>query len=321
MIILAACAAGFILDLFFGDPAWIYHPIRIIGHLISGLEKKLYKEGVSPGSLRRRGTLLWIGTAGIATLVPCLLLWAAFQIHPVLYFLLQSFWCWQLLATKSLKTESMKVKQALDTGTIEDGRKAVSMIVGRDTKSLTEEGVVKAAVETVAENTSDGVTAPLLFLALGGLPLGMVYKAVNTMDSMVGYRNERYRWFGTAAARLDDVLNWIPARLSGLMMCLAAALLPGCSGRRALRVFFRDRRKHSSPNSAHTEAACAGALQLQLAGPNYYFGQLVDKPTIGDDQRPVEALDILRAGRILYATAFFALLLFCGVPLLILLFP
>ena len=188
MIILAACAAGFILDLFFGDPAWIYHPIRIIGHLISGLEKKLYKEGTSPESLRRRGIILWIGTAGIATLVPCFFLWAAFQIHPVLSFLLQSFWCWQLLATKSLKTESMKVKQALDTGTIEDGRKAVSMIVGRDTKSLTEEGVVKAAVETVAENTSDGIIAPLFYMMIGGAGLGFFYKAVNTMDSMVGYK-------------------------------------------------------------------------------------------------------------------------------------
>ena len=161
---------------------------------------------------------------------------------------------------------------------------------------------VKAAVETVAENTSDGVTAPLLFLALGGLPLGMVYKAVNTMDSMVGYRNERYRWFGTAAARLDDVLNWIPARLSGLLMCLSAALLPGCSGRRALRVFFRDRRKHSSPNSAHTEASCAGALGVQLAGDAWYFGKKVSKPTIGDGLRPVERADVARACRLMYAT-------------------
>lgn len=174
--------------------------------------------------------------------------------------------------------------------------------MGRDTQRLDEAGVVKAAVETVAENTSDGVTAPLLFLALGGLPLGMVYKAVNTMDSMVGYRNERYRWFGTAAARLDDVLNWIPARLSGLMMCLAAALLPGCSGRRALRVFFRDRRKHSSPNSAHTEAACAGALGVQLAGDAWYFGKKVSKPTIGDGLRPVERADVARACRLMYVT-------------------
>ena len=186
MIILAACAAGFILDLLFGDPAWIYHPVRIIGHLISGLEKKLYKEGALPESLRRRGTFLWIGTVGIATIVPCLFLRAAFQIHPLLYFLLQSFWCWQLLATKSLKTESMKVKQALDAGTLEDGRTAVSMIVGRDTKSLTEEGVVKATVETVAENTSDGIIAPLFYMLFGGAGLVFFYKAFNTLVSWVG---------------------------------------------------------------------------------------------------------------------------------------
>ena len=171
---------------------------------------------------------------------------------------------------------------------------------------------MKAAVETVAENTSDGVTAPLLFLALGGLPLGMVYKAVNTMDSMVGYRNERYRWFGTAAARLDDVLNWIPARLSGLLMCLAAALLPGCSGQRALRVFVRDRKKHSSPNSAHTEAACAGALGVRLAGDAWYFGKKVSKPTIGDDLRPVERADVARACRLMYATELLTLAVLLG---------
>ncbi len=247
--------AGFILDLFFGDPAWIYHPIRIIGHLISGLEKKLYKEGTSPESLRRRGTLLWIGTAGIATLVPCLLLWAAFQIHPVLYFLLQSFWCWQLLATKSLKTESMKVKQALDTGTIEDGRKAVSMIVGRDTKSLTEEGVVKAAVETVAENTSDGIIAPLFYMMIGGAGLGFFYKAVNTMDSMVGYKNDRYLDFGRTAARMDDLFNLIPARLSAFLMIGAAGILGLFDSRHysmanAWKIYKRDRHNHKSPNAA-----------------------------------------------------------------------
>ena len=313
---------GVVLDWLLGDPHWMPHPVRWMGRAITWLEGVLRR--VFPGTPageRLAGALLallipaafgggsWLLLEGLRGLSPCLA-W------PV-----EVWFTYQLLAARALQKESMAVCPPLAAGDLAGAREAVSRIVGRDTQRLDEAGVVKAAVETVAENTSDGVTAPLLFLALGGLPLGMVYKAVNTMDSMVGYRNERYRWFGTAAARLDDVLNWIPARLSGLMMCLAAALLPGCSGRRALRVFFRDRRKHSSPNSAHTEAACAGALQLQLAGPNYYFGQLVDKPTIGDDQRPVEALDILRAGRILYATAFFALLLFCGVPLLILLFP
>ena len=315
MMILAACAAGFILDLLFGDPSWIYHPIRIIGHLISGLEKKLYKEGTSPESLRRRGTILWIGTAGIATLVPCLLLWAAFQIHPVLYFLLQSFWCWQLLATKSLKTESMKVKQALDTGTIEDGRKAVSMIVGRDTKSLTEEGVVKAAVETVAENTSDGIIAPLFYMMIGGAGLGFFYKAVNTMDSMVGYKNDRYLDFGRTAARMDDLFNLIPARLSAFLMIGAAGILGlfdsgHYSMANAWKIYRRDRHNHKSPNAAQTESVCAGALSVRLAGNAWYFGKLYEKPYIGDDIRPIEREDIRRANRLLYGTAVLGLLVF-----------
>lgn len=315
MMILAACAAGFILDLLFGDPAWIYHPIRIIGHLISGLEKKLYKEGTSPESLRRRGTLLWIGTAGIATLVPCLLLWAAFQIHPVLYFLLQGFWCWQLLATKSLKTESMKVKQALDTGTLEDGRKAVSMIVGRDTKELTEEGVVKAAVETVAENTSDGIIAPLFYMMIGGAGLGFFYKAVNTMDSMVGYKNDRYLDFGRTAARMDDLFNLIPARLSALLMIGAAGILGLFDSRHysmtnAWKIYKRDRHNHKSPNAAQTESVCAGALSVRLAGNAWYFGKLYEKPYIGDDIRPIEREDIRRANRLLYGTAVLGVLVF-----------
>ena len=194
------------------------------------------------------------------------------------------------------------------------------MIVGRDTDRLDETGVAKAAVETVAENTSDGVIAPLLFLVLGGAPLGMLYKAANTMDSMVGYKNNQYLYYGRAAARLDDVLNWIPARLAGVLMCLGAVLC-GYDGRGAWRIFLRDRKQHKSPNSAHTEAACAGALGVQLAGSNYYFGKLVEKPTIGDDLRAVEAFDIVRAGRLLYATAFLALFFFCGVPLLVMLFP
>ena len=315
MMILAACAAGFILDLLFGDPAWIYHPIRIIGHLISGLEKKLYKEGTSPESLRRRGTLLWIGTAGIATLVPCLLLWAAFQIHPVLSFLLQGFWCWQLLATKSLKTESMKVKQALDTGTLEDGRKAVSMIVGRDTKELTEEGVVKAAVETVAENTSDGIIAPLFYMMIGGAGLGFFYKAVNTMDSMVGYKNDRYLDFGRTAARMDDLFNLIPARLSALLMIGAAGILGLFDSRHysmtnAWKIYKRDRHNHKSPNAAQTESVCAGALSVRLAGNAWYFGKLYEKPYIGDDIRPIEREDIRRANRLLYGTAVLGVLVF-----------
>ena len=298
-VLLAAAA----LDWLLGDPAWMPHPIRLMGWTISRLENGLRR--LFP---RTPGGELLAGGVLVLTMVllfgggSLLLLAALYALSPAAGTAAEVWLSYQLLAARALQKESMAVCPPLAAGDLAGAREAVSRIVGRDTQRLDEAGVVKAAVETVAENTSDGVTAPLLFLALGGLPLGMVYKAVNTMDSMVGYRNERYRWFGTAAARLDDVLNWIPARLSGLMMCLAAALLPGCSGRRALRVFFRDRRKHSSPNSAHTEAACAGALGVQLAGDAWYFGKKVSKPTIGDGLRPVERADVARACRLMYVT-------------------
>ena len=191
---------------------------------------------------------------------------------------------------------------ALKRGDLEGARKAVSMIVGRDTQHLDETGVTKAAVETVAENTSDGVVAPLLFAAIGGAPLGLAYKAVNTLDSMIGYKNDAYLHFGRFAARQDDLWNFLPARISGVAMVLAAYLL-GFDGKNAARIFCRDRLCHKSPNSAHTEAACAGALDIQLAGDAYYFGVLHHKPTIGDPLRPVEAEDIPRAGRLMNAAA------------------
>ena len=318
---LLALLTGFCLDLLLGDPHWAPHPVRAVGVLIAALEKLLRRLfPKSPGGELAGGAAPVALTIAIPTGLTALLLWGCGLLSPWLAFAAEALLCYQLLAAKSLRDESDKVYEALKAGDLPGARHAVSMIVGRDTERLDEAGVAKAAVETVAENASDGVIAPLIFLALGGAPLGMLYKAVNTMDSMVGYKNDRYLYFGRAAARLDDALNFLPARIAGVLMCLGGAAA-GYDGKNAWRIFRRDRKRHKSPNSAHTEAACAGALQLQLAGPNYYFGQLVDKPTIGDDQRPVEALDILRAGRILYATAFFALLLFCGVPLLILLFP
>ena len=318
---LLALLIGFCLDLLLGDPHWAPHPVRAIGALIAGLEKLLRKMlPKSPSGELAGGVALVLLTLAIPTGLTVLLLWACNLVSPWLALAVESLLSYQLLATKSLAAESRKVYDALKTGDLDQARYAVSMIVGRDTALLDEAGVARAAVETVAENASDGVIAPLIFLAIGGAPLGMFYKAANTMDSMVGYKNDQYLYFGRAAAKFDDILNLIPARVAGVLMCLGGAAA-GYDGKNAWRIFIRDRKNHKSPNSAHTEAACAGALQLRLAGPNYYFGQLVEKPYIGDDQRPIEPLDILRSGRILYATAFFALLVFCGVPLLILLFP
>ena len=318
---LLALLIGFCLDLLLGDPHWAPHPVRAIGALISGLEKLLRRLlPKSPAGQLVGGGVLVVLTLVIPTGLTVLLLWACRLVSPWLALVVESLLSYQLLATKSLAAESRKVYDTLKTGDLDKARYAVSMIVGRDTASLDEAGVTRAAVETVAENASDGVIAPLIFLAIGGAPLGMFYKAANTMDSMVGYKNDKYLYFGRAAAKFDDILNFIPARIAGVLMCLGATAA-GYDGKNAWRIFKRDRKNHKSPNSAHTEAACAGALQLRLAGPNYYFGQLVEKPYIGDDQRPIEPLDILRSGRILYATAFFALLIFCGVPLLVLLFP
>lgn len=304
---LAALLTGYVLDLIFGDPRQIYHPIRIIGNLIAVLEKGIRKvfPKTSKGELAG-GTMLVVLVVLICTAVPAALLGLAAWIHPVVYWLLASFWCWQILATKSLKTESMKVYAPLKEGDLPAARRAVAMIVGRDTERLTEEGVAKAAVETVAENTSDGIVAPLIFLALGGPALGFFYKAVNTMDSMVGYKNERYLYFGRTAARLDDMLNFLPSRISAWLMILAAAIL-GMDGKNAKRIYLRDRKNHASPNSAQTEAVMAGALRVQLAGDAWYFGELYKKPTIGDPFRAVEPEDIVRANRLMYLTSALAL--------------
>ncbi len=309
---LAALLTGYVLDLIFGDPRQIYHPIRIIGNLIAVLEKGIRKvfPKTSKGELAG-GTVLVVLVVLICTAVPAALLGLAAWIHPAVYWLLASFWCWQILATKSLKTESMKVYAPLKEGDLPAARRAVAMIVGRDTERLTEEGVAKAAVETVAENTSDGIVAPLIFLALGGPALGFFYKAVNTMDSMVGYKNERYLYFGKTAARLDDVLNFLPSRISAWLMILAAAFL-GMDGKNAKRIYLRDRRNHASPNSAQTEAVMAGALRVQLAGDAWYFGELYKKPTIGDPFRAVEPEDIVRANRLMYLTSALALAV-CGI--------
>ncbi len=307
-----------LLDLILGDPRWLPHPVRWMGRTISALEPFLRRafpkthagERIAGGALVLLMAVLFGGGS-------VLLLRLCGVASPWLAWGVEVWFSFQLLSARDLQAESMAVYPPLKSGDLEGARAAVSRIVGRDTSVLDGSGVAKAAVETVAENTCDGVISPLIFLFLGGLPLGMAFKAVSTLDSMVGYRTPKYQYFGTAAAKLDDVLNFVPARLSGILMCLGAALLPGCSGRRAWRSFWRDRKKHASPNSAHSEAACAGALGVQLAGDAQYFGTLVRKPTLGEPVRPVEPEDIARACRLMYATEGLTLLLLAGIGLLL----
>lgn len=313
---LAACAAGLLLDLLFGDPVWLYHPVRLIGNWISWGERQLRK--VCGTHLTAAGGVLWVLTAGMAFVIPFGLLALAGRIHPVLRFLLETFWCFQILAAKCLASESRKVYDRLKARDLPGARKAVSMIVGRDTEKLTEEGVTKAAVETVAENTSDGVTAPLIYLLIGGAPLGFLYKAVNTMDSMLGYKNDRYLYFGRIPAKMDDVFNYIPARVTALLMIISA-FLTGLDGKNAWKIYRRDRKKHASPNAAQTESVCAGALGVRLAGDAVYFGKLYKKEFIGDALRSIEPEDIIRTGRLMYAAELLTLILGGGLKLALIL--
>ncbi len=296
-----AFALGTFQDFLIGDPHWLYHPVRLIGLLISVLEKIF---------LKNKKKFFW----GIMTVI--IVLFSTFVLTGILiagtYFInrylglvTEAIMTYFILATKSLKYESMKVYRALKDGSLEDGRKAVSMIVGRDTENLCEEGVIKAAVETVAENTSDGVIAPMIFTAIGGPVLGFLYKAVNTMDSMIGYKNDKYIHFGRAAAKLDDFVNFLPSRISAVLM-IAASALGGrdFDAKNAHKIFKRDRFNHASPNSAQTEAACAGALGLKLAGDASYFGKVVKKPFIGDEIRKIELDDIKRVNKLMVVTAY-----------------
>ncbi len=312
---LAACAAGFFLDFIFGDPVWLYHPVRLIGKGISFGERQLGKlcgRNESEHGLIAAGAVLWVCIAGLSFLIPLGLLILAQKIHPMLRFALETFWCYQIVAARCLCKESGKVCDRLKADDLPGARRAVSMIVGRDTENLSAEGVTKAAVETVAENTSDGVTAPLIYMLIGGTPLGFLYKAVNTMDSMLGYKNDKYLYFGRVPAKMDDVFNYIPARITALSMT-AASFLCGLDGKNAWRIYKRDRRKHASPNAAQTESVCAGALRVRLAGDAVYFGRLYKKEFIGDAVRQIEPEDIKRAGRLMYVTAFLMLLVFGAV--------
>lgn len=318
---LYALIGGFLLDLVLGDPHTPYHPACIIGKYISGYEKllrkHLLKDNAGEKLQKRAGIYLVVLVLITATLIPALLLMAAYWMHPYVGLGAEMIMCYAVLAARSLQTESMKVYDALQTDGLEAGRKAVSMIVGRDTQNLDEKGVTKAAVETIAENFSDGVVAPMFYMILGGTVAGYFYKAVNTMDSMVGYKNEKYLYFGRAAAHLDDIVNYIPARISALVM-IGASFLMKLDGPNAWKIFIRDRRNHASPNSAQTEAVAAGALDVMLAGDAYYFGQLYHKKTIGDDIRPIEVNDIRVMNRLMYASAWITLVLMSVVKWIVL---
>lgn len=307
---IAATLIGFLIDCVVGDPVWLPHPVRFIGWWISTLERwtrRIFSK--TPFGEQLAGIVMAAGvlviTGGTA--------WAALRllgrVNRWLAFAASCILCWQVLAAKCLKKEAMKVQRLLERADLPGARRQIAMLVGRDTEHLDEGQVAKAAIETVAENTSDGVVAPLFWLMLGGPVAGLLYKAVNTMDSMVGYKNARFLHFGRWPARLDDAVNYLPARLTALAM-VAAAFVLGLDGRSAWHIWRRDRRKHASPNSAHPESACAGALNIQLAGNASYFGKVQEKPLIGDTIRPVETRDIGKTCGLMYGASVITLVVF-----------
>lgn len=297
---------GFLLDLIIGDPQNPIHPIRLIGNLCSKLEslfRRILKE-----SLKLAGLLTWISVVLIVFLVSEFILKISFRNNFILGIIISGIMFYFTISTKALKVEGLKVIKFLLKEDIEGARKQLSYIVGRDTKSLDKEGILRAVVETIAENMSDGVVAPIFYAGLFGVPFAFVYKAVNTMDSMFGYKNDKYKEFGFFPAKLDDVFNFIPARLTGYLIVLASFILK-MEYKNSYRIYKRDKNNHSSPNSAHPEAAVAGALGLRLGGANYYFGKLVEKPTIGDELKKIEINDVYNTNKILYLVAFFSYLI------------
>ena len=317
MMIALCTALSFCLDLLLGDPAWMPHPVVLMGKIIARAEKKLRAAfpAVPKGERIAGAILAFLLPAGTFLVTGAAVLFM-YKLNPVSGCILNIFWGWQALAVRDMKKESMHVFDALENGSTDDARKAVARIVGRDTERLDREGIIRAAVETVAENFSDGVIAPMFYLVIGGAPLALCYKSINTMDSMIGYKNEKYLNFGRAAARLDDAANYIPARLSALLF-IAASFLCRLDTSGAFRIWKRDRRNHASPNSAQTESAMAGALGIRLGGPAWYFGTYYEKPYIGDDKRLPVPRDIVLANRMLYAGSTIGVVLLCTVRALL----
>lgn len=307
---------AFILDAIFGDPYKLPHPVRFIGNLIHFLEKILRKVFSGKSGEIFGGAILMLLTVSISFIMPFAILYLLRSVNAYAAFALEVFWCYQIFAAKSLKKESMRVYNCIKENDLKSSRKYLSWIVGRDTENLDFRQITKAVVETVAENTSDGVIAPMIFMIIGGAPLGFLYKAVNTLDSMVGYKNEKYINFGKVSALTDDVFNFFPARITGILFAVSSFFL-GFDGKNAFKIFKRDRFNHASPNSAQCESACAGALNIQLAGDAYYFGELYKKKTIGDDIRPIEADDIKKSIRLMYGASVLCLCICLAVRILV----
>ncbi|CNI60903.1 cobalamin biosynthesis protein [Yersinia mollaretii] len=313
---LAAWFVAFFLDSWLGDPPHWPHPVRWIGNLITWLQRGIRAVCHSERALKWGGALLWLLVVGVTWLVSWGFLALMTQIHPWLGGLAQVWMIYTLLAGRCLSDAARHVFEALQTGSLAQSREKLSWIVGRDTSQLEKPQITRAVVETVAENSVDGVIAPLFFLMLGGPPLAMAYKAVNTLDSMVGYKTPKYRAIGYVSARMDDLANWLPARLSWLLLSAAAGLIRA-DYRQALRIGWRDRYQHASPNCAWSEATVAGALGVRLGGPNHYFGERVEKPWIGDDRREIALEDIPRSINLMRMASLLALLLFALIHLLL----
>lgn len=310
MITVIAVLCGFLLDVLFGDPTWIPHPVTWMGKYIAWLEPRLRRHcAKTPKGERRAGRWLVFIVIFTVAVITVGISVGFYFIHPLLYLFVNMLWCWQALAYNGLKSTAMRVMFHLQDGDLAGARQVVHELVGRDVETLDEEGVTKAAVESVAENSNDGILAPLFYMLIGGGALAMIYKAINTMDSMVGYKNKEYLNFGRAAAKTDDVAGWLPARISALFLKTGAGLTNNCSAKAAQRIYKRDRKKTASPNAGQTETVAAGALGIRLGGPAYYFGELVDKPYLGDDKRAAVPEDIQLMNRMLSKACWLALII------------
>lgn len=319
MEILICVLIGYVLDLIIGDPMGWPHPVCLIGKLISFVEKHM--EEIAPHNNRvriRAGFFLTAIVVSVTFIASFVIVYCAYKLNLYFGIALEAFFCYQIFAIKSLKKESMKVYYEIEKGDLDGAREKLSWIVGRDTENLDFKQIIKAVVETVAENTSDGVIAPMIFMIIGGAPFGFLYKAVNTLDSMVGYKNEKYLHLGRCSAILDDILNYIPARITGFLFVISSFFL-GLDYKNSWKILKRDRRNHASPNSAYPESACAGALGVELAGDSYYFGKLYKKKTIGDKLREIEKEDIINTNNLMYLSSLIALILFLGIRLAIVL--